>query len=103
MIVVKVELHSAVTGEIQTLGTAIIDNVTSPERHREGRGRLGDYRTRAFRKGADTRFQGDHPTAIACAMLRECKPQREGRVEGHRRLAEPVWSLVRKALASMGY
>lgn len=103
MIVVKVELHSAVTGEVTTLGTAIIDNITSVEEHRASKGRTGSYRTRAYRKGAETKLAGDHPVAIAQGLLRNGKPIREGRVEKHRRLAEPVWVLVRKALEAMGY
>jgi hypothetical protein len=103
MIVVKVELHSAVTGEVKTLGTAVIDNITDASQHRITGGRLGNYRARVWRKGAETAFAGDHPTAIIMHMMRGKKAQREGGVEGHRRLAEPIWTLVRKALESMRY
>ncbi len=81
MIVVKAELHSAIDGRVETLGTAIIDNVG------------GNYRVRAWPKGSlDPR-----------RLLMSRKPHREGAVNDHRRLAEPVWSLVRKALEAMRY
>lgn len=86
MIVVKVELHSAIDGRVETLGTAIIDNVG-------GSTTRGNYRVRAWPKGSlDPR-----------RLLMSRKPHREGAVNDHRRLAEPVWSLVRKALEAMRY
>lgn len=86
MIVVRVELHSAIDGRVETLGTTIIDNVGGTKAR-------GNYRTRAWPKGAlDPR-----------RLLTSRKPHREGAVNDHKRLAEPVWTLVRKSLEAMGY
>jgi len=87
MIVVKVELHSAITGHIINLGTAIIANVGGSET-------LGNYKAQAYRKGTEieTLYQ-----------RRDIKPIRNGSVENHKRLSEPVWNLVWKALGAMGY
>lgn len=86
MIVVKVELWSAVTGEKSELARMTIDNIG-------GTPQLGDYRCRTMR--------GRSAEALHRAM---CKPaQREGRVLGHARLREHVWNLVAKALSGMGY
>lgn len=83
MIVVKVELHSAITGQVTELARMVIDNIG-------GTRTKGDYRCRAYRKGSPL-----HPLKRNII--------REGQVDGHRRLAEPVWNLVAKALGKMGY
>lgn len=83
MIVVKVELHSAITGQVTLLGSAIISNVgTTPD------GKLGDYDVAVGRK-------------TDAADLRKVyqQPLRRGRVLRHPRLAQNVWRLVLKALA----
>lgn len=86
MIVVKVELHSAITGAISNLGTVIIHNVG-------GTKNKGNYSAVSFKRGHDP---------VAANSLRKNKV-RDGRVEGHNRLSEPVLNLVSKALRSMGY
>ena len=88
MIVIPIQLFSAVTGQVSSLGTIVLDNIGG-DRNR------GDYRVRAYAKGADR--DG------AARMVASCRPIREGRVLGHRRLAEPVSNLVAKALKEMGY
>jgi hypothetical protein len=94
MIVVRVELASGISrGRDRELGTVIIDNVGC-----SADGKVGDYRVRAYPKGAIDKHAGDPRCLVAMA-----KPHREGTVNGHRRLAEPVNNLVAKALASMGY
>lgn len=90
MIVVRVELHSAIDGRTEDLGTLVIDNVG-------GTRTRGDYRCRMYRKGDAERVGG------ARRLIPLAKPIREGRVEGHARLAEPVHGLVAKALKEMGY
>lgn len=80
MLVVKVELHSAITGEVTELGRMIIANDGS------GDGQTGNYTVRLGRKG-----QTDDRQVYT-------KPQRTGEVKGHRRLALSVWNLVGKAL-----
>lgn len=87
MIVVRVELWSANTGEVSELARMTIDNVG-------GTMHAGDYRTRTLR--------GRSAEALHRAMLNNTV-QREGKVLGHPRLREHVWNLVSKALTGMGY
>lgn len=96
MIVVKVELHSAITGEVTNLATAIIDNIGGTKQR-------GNYRARAYRKGTWERYARYIHPRQGWAMVRDARPQRTGHVDNHPRLSAPVWSLVRKALESMGY
>lgn len=85
VIVIKVELHSAITGNTTELGRMIIANDGE-----QGNGSLGDYVVKLGRKGqSDVQIWK--------------KPQREGAVKGHRRLALSVWNLVAKALHSVGH
>lgn len=89
MIVVKVELWSAVTGEKSELARMIIDNIG-------GTYRIGNYRTRTLRgrsKNALERAMSDIPMNVT----------REGRVMRHPRLREHIWNLVAKGLVGMGY
>ena len=86
MIVVRVELHSAVTCKVTLLGSMVIDNVG-------GTVDRGDYRARTFRKGVQPED----------ALVGGRKPQREGRVNGHPRLHKSVWNLVWKVLREMGF
>jgi hypothetical protein len=85
MIVVKVELWSAVDGSKQELARMSIDNIGCSANMQ-----VGDYRTRTMR-GRST------------AQLDRWQVQREGKVVGHRRLALHVWNLVAKALVGLGY
>lgn len=80
MIVVRVELHSAKTGEVKELARMHIANTgqhTDPK--------LGDYLGQVLRAPA---FD---------------KSSRYGVVEKHRRLTLTVWHLVAKMLINMGY
>ena len=71
MIVVRVELHSAVTGEVETLGALRIANDGTGTRN------LGNYDVeRVNRSGR----------------------RRRGRVERHRRMQVSVWRLVQDAI-----
>lgn len=83
MIVVKVELHSAIDGRVTLLGSAIISNVNT-----SADGKIGDYDVAVGRKND-------------AADLRKVyhQPLRRSRVLGHPRLAQNVWRLVLKALA----
>lgn len=76
---VTVELIPGGIGEPQHLGTMTISNQTGA-----GRARIADYMVRFYNK-------------------RRVQTLRGGRVTGHRRLAEPVWNLVAKALEVGGY
>lgn len=84
MIVVKVELHSANTGVISELGRMIIHNVGGTKTR-------GDYRVALGRKGD-----------ISTRNILQ-NPQRESSVREHARLSASVWTLVGKAIASVGH
>ena len=92
MIVVKVELWSALTGQKTELARMTIDNIG-------GSAQRSDYRARTLR--------GRSEEALHKAMVQSCVDgggvQREGRVMGHQRLKLHVWNLVAKALTNMGY
>jgi len=79
MIVVKVELHSARTGEVSEIGRMLVIN--------DGSGSLekGNYLIRLLRRGSTS------------------KVQREARVTGHARQSYSVWVLVAKALWAVGF
>lgn len=79
MIVVKIELHSAVTGRMSEIGRLLIMNTGTGSR------RAGNYLVQVLRKGSPGRVQ------------------RSGRVESHPRLSASVWMLVRKALEATGF
>ncbi len=82
MIVCKLELHSARTGEVTTLGRIHIANdgirtLEDPDR--------GTYSGKSFRKG--------NPNLVT----------RTGKVEDYARNAYSPWTLLRKMLEAMGY
>jgi hypothetical protein len=77
MLVVKIELHNANTGEISEIGRMTIANVGGTV----GR---GDYEVRL----APDSFCGD--------------PSRSGSVKNYPRIGSPVWLLVARALAAVG-
>lgn len=83
MIVVRVELHSAVTGEVSEIARMHIANVG-------GTGTRGDYDVKTLwgRKAEDFAAR---------------RVQRAGAVTGHARLHSHVWNLVAKGLTAMGY
>ena len=83
MIVVKVELHSAITGRISEIARMNICNVG-------GTNTKGDYHCETLR--------GRSTEAFARRSV-----QRTGGVKNYPRLAIHVWHLVARSLASMGY
>jgi hypothetical protein len=78
MLVVRVELHSAITGKVSEIARMHVCNVGGTETH-------GDYRARVLRF---PKFM--HQT-------------RDSSVTNYRRLARPVWDLVTLALKKAGY
>ena len=84
MIVVSVQLWSAITGEKTELARMEICNDGTSA------GRLRDYDTRTLR-------------GRSVADLNKRTTQREGRVVKHDAPGLHVWNLVAKALAAMGY
>jgi hypothetical protein len=84
MIVVRVELHSAITGKVTELARMIVCNIGTGSRN------SGDYEVEILRG----RSAKDLDKRIA---------QRKARVLGHPRLSQHVWHLVEKALKAAGY
>lgn len=89
MIVVRVELWSAIDGHITELARMMLDNINTSRDMK-----TGDYAVRTYR--------GRSAEALRKAMINNTV-QREGKVLGHKRLAEHVWNLVTKGLVTMGY
>ena len=94
MIVVKVELHSAITGKVLEIARMVIANnglVADPKR--------GDYLCYTLR--------GRSSKSLAQSMWRSQLDgggrTREGAVRNYPRLAIHVWNLVAAALSSMNY
>lgn len=83
MIIVRVELHSAITGKVTELARAHICNTGGTET-------AGDYDVRTL-------------TGRSASALDQGLVNRKGKVFGHARLKLHVWHLVAKALAAMGY
>lgn len=79
MIVVKVELHSAITGKVTEIGRMSVANVGV-----SNGGKKGDYDVRLMRRGTLN------------------KVSRTGRVLDHSRKSESIWKLVSKALTAVG-
>jgi hypothetical protein len=82
MIVVKVELHSAITGKVEEIGRMHVFNKGSKSGSTQDR---GNYGVHLLRRG--------NPSVV----------QRYGAVDDHPRLSAPVWQLVLKALKAVGY
>lgn len=91
MIVVEVKLHSAITGLTSELATLVIANDGT------GTDQRGNYDCVALRKGHK------HPMGVSVTSKSSPDVIRRCRVEGHRRIAEPVCNLVAKALKGMNY
>ena len=85
MIVVSVDLYSAVTGKKTNLGTAIIYNDGT------GTNTRGNYEALTLRKGTKLKSWS------------KSTPVRRARVLNYARLKEPIWSLITEALCNMSY
>lgn len=84
MLIVRVKLHSALSGRVSEIAWMCIANRGTKTPHR------GDYDVVTFR-GRDRQ------------TLDRASVQRRGAVLGWPRLRVHVWSLVAEALAAMGY
>jgi hypothetical protein len=87
MIVIRVELWSAIDGQRTELARAMIHNTGDA-------GTIADY--------AGETYRGRTAHALDKSM-RGRQTVRNGMVTGHRKLDLHVWHLVAKMLASMGY
>ncbi len=88
MLVVKVELHSATTGEISELGRMYIanDGTGTPKR--------GNYQAAVCKKGS---FAVPFPINPKASTAK--RASRFARVEDYARESLPIWRLVMRALA----
>jgi hypothetical protein len=82
VLVVKVELHSAITGKIKPLAQMIIANTGGTEKR-------GNYVVKIA-----------HQRQIGDLRSNWHEPQREGIVENYPRVSYHVWRLVLRALRS---
>ena len=85
MIVVKIELHSAITGKVEEIGRTIIHNVGTTKD-----GKRGWYKVAVGRKKADTFNSAE-------VLM---NPIRTGEVDDYPRLSYNVWRLVIRSLLS---
>lgn len=92
MIVVRVELWSAITGKRSEIARAVIHNTG-------GTKTKGDYGVVTMR-GRDAETLEANMWAV---LKGEAKPVHQGEVKGHARLREHVLNLVAKGLAAAGY
>jgi hypothetical protein len=75
VIVVKVELHSAITGKATPLGTMVIANL-----------------------GTGTKDVGNYEAGL---ITKDGRKGRRAQVHGHRRLALSIWVLVAKCIRAL--
>jgi len=91
MLVVKIEIHGAVSGRVSEIGRMLIGNVSSSY------GKRGDYAVKVLRRRkqvlgpTDPKVMGQWKTA---------KVTRTGEVLNYPRLSYNVWRLVSRALLS---
>lgn len=78
MIIVKLELHSAITHTVKEIGRAVIWNDETGTRE------LGNYHVALCHEGST-----DHE-----------RPWKRGRVQSHLRLIDSVWLLVLRGIGS---
>lgn len=88
MLIVRVELLSAITGQTTELARMHVANDGA------GTAQRGNYN--------GTTFTGRDKKALDCAVALE-KVTRRGRVENYPRLQKHVWNLVARMLMNMGY
>lgn len=89
MIVVRVELYGAVSGQVSELARAVIYNTG------EGSADRGDYRCYTIHGRSREALDRNTPPGGRHA--------REGAVKDYPRQALHVWNLIARALSSMGY
>ena len=93
MLVVRVELWSAVTGKKTEIARAVIANDGT------GTTRRGNYWAKSMRGRDEEALQA----SMVSILTGKTKPVHEGVIENHDRLGQHVWVLVAKALTAMGY
>lgn len=86
MLVVKVELHSAITGQVKEIGRVVVCNDGTQH------GTRGSYNVFQLRPNRPN-------TKLIPGWFD--KPVRTGEVKNHARLRNPVWNLIRKALEAL--
>lgn len=92
MLVVKVELWSAITGQKSEIARSVIYNVGGTQTR-------GDYHAMAMRGGDEKTLHKN----MVDVLRSDVAAVHEGSVKDHPRLEQHVWNLVAKALTAMGY
>lgn len=90
MLVIRVELHSAITGKISEIARMIVANDSS------GTKSMGNY----WGVTADGEVEGDH--MIPAAIVHETRKRDYTEIKGYDRSLH-VWNLVTRMLTAMGY
>lgn len=91
MLVIRVDLHSAITGKTSEIARMIIANDGTGERNR------GNYWGRTA-KGV---IEGD--SMIPAAVMHESRKMDHAEVKDYARNSLHVWNLVARMLGKMGY
>lgn len=89
MLVIRVELHSAITGKITEIARMLLWN--------DGEGNLGKGNYKA--KTVQGKQEGNMPVR----EIRDSSSMRDGEVNNYPRLSLHVWHLVARMLKSMNY
>lgn len=98
MLVVRVELHSAITGDVSEIARMIIANDGTGTRT------TGNYWARAAKGDTKAVPQGEHAESmIPAAIMHESRKLRHVEVKDYPRTAKHVWNLVARVLAEMKY
>lgn len=93
MLVIKIELHPhGRSNDARELGRMVIANVG-------GTSEIGEYEISA--RNARPAVWGAPSDRDTADVLNS--PHHTGTITGHARLTEPVWSLLAKALAAIGF
>ena len=93
MLVIKIELHSANTGQVTELGRMLIAN-------EGGDAKLGDYSVHVLRRGSIKVAPRLSEYLGPLGAVKFKGTQRWGEVKNYPRLSYNVWRLVSRALRS---
>lgn len=93
MIVVKIEMVSARTGETTEIGRMYLANVG-------GTVKRGDYKAAVCRRGSTVPPAEFYPNEAMAKRAKAPKATRHGDVEDYPRMSYNVWRLVLRALRS---
>lgn len=91
MLVVRVELRSAITGKVTEIARMPLWNLGT------GTAKRGNY------KGRTVPGKTDGPMIVPAMFLEGRKPMRSAEVDNYPRQSLHVWNLIARMLTAMGY